>query len=167
MEPLEASVLKDDPVEALYERFGSMVYRRCLSMLGDEEDAIDAMQDVFVKVLEMDVDIHSPSSLLYIVATRTCLNRIRSRSRRRDSPDSELLERIATIPDTAGVSRARFVLGRLFGSNPESSQVIAVLHYLDGLTLKETAEEVGMSVSGVRRRLRVLRAELRDLEATT
>lgn len=158
--------MERDPVEALYERFGSMVHRRCLSMLGDEDDAIDATQDVFVKVLEMGgVDIHSPSSLLYVVATRTCLNQIRSNSRRRDEPQSDLLARIASIPDGEGVSRARFLLGRLFGQNPESSRVIAVLHYLDGLTLQEVADEVGMSVSGVRRRLRVLRKDLQGLEA--
>lgn len=144
-----------------------MVYRRCRSMLGDEDEAIDAMQDVFVKVLEMgDVEIDAPSSLLYLIATRTCLNRIRSKSRRRDSPNSELLVRIAAIGDAEEMSRARFLLGKLFGRNPESSQVIAVLHYLDGLTLQEVADEVGMSVSGVRRRLRVLRRDLKGLEVS-
>ena len=160
--------MEDDSTEALYERFGSMVFRRCLSMLNDEDEAIDAMQDVFVKVLEMrDITIHSPSSLLYIVATRTCLNRIRRRSRRPETPGGDLLAEIARTPDSEGMSRARFVLGKLFGRNPESSQIIAVLHYVDGLTLEEVATEVGMSVSGVRRRLRLLRADLRSLEART
>jgi RNA polymerase sigma-70 factor (ECF subfamily) len=35
--------------------------------------------------------------------------------------------------------------------------VIAVLHLVDGLSLEETARETGMSVSGVRKRLRQLR----------
>jgi RNA polymerase sigma-70 factor (ECF subfamily) len=41
---------------------------------------------------------------------------------------------------------------------------MAVLYYVDGLTLEEVAEEVGMSVSGVRKRLRGLRGSLKDLE---
>jgi hypothetical protein len=56
------------------------------------------------------------------------------------------------------------LLAQLFGRTPESSRVIAVLHYLDGLTLEEVAKEVGVSVSGVRKRLRVLRQELTILE---
>lgn len=158
--------MERDSIEALYERFGSMVFRRCRSMLGDDDEAIDAMQDVFVKVIERgNVDIHSPSSLLYIIATRTCLNRIRSKSRRPESPDSELLVRIASVGDTEQATGARMLLRRLFDRNPDSSRVIAVLHYLDGLTLEEVAREVGMSVSGVRRRLRVLRKDLELLEA--
>jgi RNA polymerase sigma-70 factor (ECF subfamily) len=42
---------------------------------------------------------------------------------------------------------------------------MATLHFVDGLTLEEVAREVGMSVSGVRKRLRALRATLVELEA--
>jgi RNA polymerase sigma-70 factor (ECF subfamily) len=41
---------------------------------------------------------------------------------------------------------------------------MATLHYLDGWTLEEVAREVGLSVSGVRKRLRSLRGELEALE---
>lgn len=40
---------------------------------------------------------------------------------------------------------------------------MAILHYVDGMTLQEVADEVGMSVSGMRKRLRGLRARLHDL----
>ena len=38
-------------VEILYEKYGSMVLRRCRRLLRDEDRAMDAMQDVFVRVL--------------------------------------------------------------------------------------------------------------------
>ena len=41
---------------------------------------------------------------------------------------------------------------------------MAVLHYVDGMTLEQVAHECGMSVSGVRKRLRGLRSELRVME---
>ena len=47
---------------------------------------------------------------------------------------------------------------------PDSTGTIAVLHLHDGLTLEQTAEAVGMSVSGVRKRLRKLKVALADLE---
>ncbi len=147
---------------ALYERFGPMVLRRCRRLLGDEEAAVDAMQDTFVQVLRRrdTLDLRAPSSLLYRLATNTCLNKLRSQRRRPEVPDGELIARIASVPDTEKRSGARAILERLFAAEKESTRTIAVLHLLDGMTLQEVADEVGMSVSGVRKRLRVLRARL-------
>jgi RNA polymerase sigma-70 factor (ECF subfamily) len=41
---------------------------------------------------------------------------------------------------------------------------MAVMHYVDGMTYEEVAREVGLSVSGVRKRLRTLKAHVRDLD---
>ncbi len=41
---------------------------------------------------------------------------------------------------------------------------MAVMHLLDGMTLEQVAREVGMSVSGVRKRLRKLRSRVAELE---
>lgn len=154
-----------DP-EAMYQRYGPMVLRRCRRMLGDEAAAVDAMQDVFVELCRRRarLDDRAPSALLYRMATRRCLNVIRSQGRRPEVPRSELLERIAHAGPDDGLA-ARSVLNRLFGAAPESSRTIAMLHLVDGLTLEETARAVEMSVSGVRKRLRRLRAELIELEA--
>jgi RNA polymerase sigma-70 factor (ECF subfamily) len=56
------------------------------------------------------------------------------------------------------------VLGHLFRKHHDSSRVMAVLHFIDGLTLEEVAEKVGMSVPGVRRRLGALRQTLAGME---
>jgi RNA polymerase sigma-70 factor (ECF subfamily) len=72
---------------------------------------------------------------------------------------------VAVACGTEQVAAARSLLGRLLGSEPESSGVIAVLHLHDGLTLEEVAAEVGMSVSGVRKRLRRLQERLQELQA--
>ena len=39
-----------------------------------------------------------------------------------------------------------------------------MLHFADGMTLQEVADEVGMSMSGVRKRLRGLRERLHILD---
>ena len=54
---------------------------------------------------------------------------------------------------------ARRILDRIFRRHEASTKVIAVLHYLDGLTLEEVAEQVGLSVSGVRKRLDGLKSK--------
>ncbi len=155
-------------VEAYYRRYAAMVLRRCRFMLRDEEAALDAMQDVFVELLRREDDlVHSaPSSLLYTIATHVCLNRLRSSKRRPETRDDEILLSIAGDESPEDRTLSSHFLDRLFRREPDGTRTIAVLHYVDGLTLEETAAQVGLSISGVRKRLRRLRArslELRDI----
>lgn len=157
---------EDVDVDAWYRTYGPMVLRRCRSLLGSEEEAVDAMQDTFVKVLRYRgrLDGRAPSSLLYRIATNTCLNRIRARGRRPEDPSSDTLVAIAKVTAEDDRSAARDLLGRLFGSEPDSTATIAVMHLLEGHTHQEVADAVGLSVSGVRKRLRKLRGLLLELE---
>lgn len=153
-------------VDELYRRYGPMVIRRCRQLLRDEDQALDAAQDVFVRLMDRRDRLKDdyPSSLLFRMATNLCLNRIRDSKRRKTTNDSDLLERIADLDDAEGRIEARAVLERLFGRERESTRTMAVLHYVDGMTLEQVANEVNMSVSGVRKRLRGLRASLQELE---
>lgn len=152
-------------IETLYRQFGPMVLRRCRQLLREEDWAQDAMQDVFVQVLRRDsLVVEHPSSLLYRIATNICLNHLRDRKRLREDRDDDLLLRIADAEDHGNAVEARSVLDRLFGREKESTRTIAVLHLLDGFTLEEVAKLVGMSVSGVRKRLRILRGRIHELE---
>jgi RNA polymerase sigma-70 factor (ECF subfamily) len=140
-----------------------MVLRRCRALLRDESKAVDAMHDVFVELLRREnrLDARAPAGLLLTTATHVCLNRLRSQRRRPEDPDNDLLARIASMGSSAeNLSLARRVLDRIFGSEPGSTRLIAVLLYVDRLTLDEVAAEVGMSVSGVRKRLRTLKQRL-------
>jgi RNA polymerase sigma-70 factor, ECF subfamily len=153
-------------VGELCRRYGPMVLRRCRQLLRDEDEAMDVCQDVFVRLLQHRHRLHDryPSSLLYRIATNLSLNRIRDRRRRGETSEEALLEQIASAEDPQAESEARSVLDRLFGRHPESTRTLAVLHYLDGLTLEQVADAVGMSVSGVRKRLRGLRESLAGME---
>ena len=124
------------------------------------------MHDVFVQVLTRSDELvdQAPSSLLYRIATNVCLNRLRSRKRRPEDSDSTLLLEIAARTDPEARSTARSMLDALFRQEPEDTALIAVLHLHDRMTLEEVAAEVGMSVSGVRKRLAKLRAKLHHLE---
>jgi RNA polymerase sigma-70 factor (ECF subfamily) len=139
-----------------------MVLRRCRRLLRDEDEARDAMHDVFVQLLRHEERLSNEglSSLLFRIATNVCLNRIRSERRRPEDADEERLRRFAGSVDLEAGTAARRLLGRLFGAEPESTRLIAVLHLYDEMTLDEVARVVGMSVSGVRKRLRRLREKL-------
>ena len=163
-------------VEAHYLRYGPMVLRRCRALLRNGAKAEDAMQDVFVAVLRAEETLRddAPSALLLRIATNVCLNRLRGERRRPEDPDDELVLRIAANdPSDAGAAPAesralaRNLLAKLFRPDDPlaaSTETIAVMHLVDGLTLEEVAREAGLSVSGVRKRLRTLRGRLSELE---
>jgi RNA polymerase sigma-70 factor, ECF subfamily len=150
-------------IESLYRSHGPMVLRRCRRLLRDEGKALDAMHDVFVEILRRrdTLDDRAPAALLLRTATNVCLNRLRTQRRHPEDRGDALLLAIAGA--SAGAeerSLARRALDRLFASTPESTALMAVLHYVDDLTLEEVAAEVGLSVSGVRKRLRTLKERL-------
>ncbi|MDR3012948.1 MAG: sigma-70 family RNA polymerase sigma factor [Chitinispirillales bacterium] len=153
--------------EALFRKYGPMVLRRCNHLLVDADAAADAAQEVFVKFIENRhrLDVKYPSSLLFTIATNHCLNLIRDGKIRRTGADRDsFLERIACANDIEERQGHRDMLRKLFGRSPKSSRAIAILYYVDGMTLEETAREVKMSVSGVRKRLTALRQTLAELE---
>ena len=62
-------------IPALYRRYGDLVLGRCRTILRDDADAQDAMQEVFLKLHRFSESFRgesSPSTFLYRVTTTTC-----------------------------------------------------------------------------------------------
>ncbi len=145
--------------DELYRKFGPMVLRRCRYLLGSEEEALDIMQDVFVRIIERRERLSAVcSSLFYTVATNLCLNRLRSDKRRYTGRSEFLMDEFAdTGKHHEDITDTGILLETIFAEEKEDTRCMAILHYIDGLTLEETAEATGLSVSGVRKRLATLR----------
>ncbi len=151
-------------VEGYYRKYGATVLRRCRRLLRDEEKAVDAMHDTFVNLLRADARLvdQAPASLLLRIATRVCLNKLRTERRRPEDRDDEALLAIADAEEPEARSLSRFLLQDLLGREAESTRVMAVLHFVDGLTHEEVGREVGMTAEGVRKRLRGLRTRVAE-----
>ncbi len=118
------------------------------------------MQDTFVRILERREKMSVVcSSLFYTVATNVCLNRIRSDSVRWAPQIENLLDELSDAKSMHHEDKidANLFLEYIFSDIREDTRCMAVLHYVDGLTLEETAAEMKMSVSGIRKRLAGLR----------
>lgn len=154
-------------VDGAYTRYGPLVLRRCRTLLRDEGRALDAMHDVFIQFLRRDDEV-APGHLgplLHRIATNVCLNLLRGARRRPEDPADEAVLEIAGFDEEAGgLASARLLLARIFSREPVSTREIAVMHHVDGMTMEEIGREVGLSVSGVRKRLRTLRARAAALE---
>ena len=143
----------------LFERYHGVVYRRCLALLRNEDDAAEAVQDVFehaVAGLGRFRLRSAPLTWLYSIATRHCLQQLRNRSAR-TLKDSLLFADPASIqPDLA----ARADLDRALASLDARDQELVVYAFRDGLTQDEIAEVIHQSRKTVGKRLRELSKRL-------
>ncbi|HEX9902377.1 MAG TPA: sigma-70 family RNA polymerase sigma factor [Acidobacteriota bacterium] len=150
----------DIDVEEYYLRYAPMVLRRCRRMLGNEERARDALQEVFIRLLTHQTRLRHgyPSSLLFRMATNICLNMIRDQRTTSSLDRDPLLEDIAAAEDSEPRAVFKDLLGKVFGKEKPSTREMVYLHYVDGMTLREVARETGFSVSGVRKRIQEFRS---------
>jgi RNA polymerase sigma-70 factor (ECF subfamily) len=151
-------------IEEFYLRYGPMVLRRCVQLLRDEERAKDAAQEVFAKLLIKKKQLKSqyPSSLLFRISTNTCLNMLREH-RNRDLLDSDAtLKNAIAYDDSEDKIVLRDLLRKIFRKEKPSTCEIVVMHFVDGMTLQEVADEIGLSVSGVRRRIKEFRSHAKS-----
>ena len=141
-------------IKDCYEKYMPMVLRRCRKMLRSEEDAVDAAQDVFVKLLRGEEKLHGkfPSSLLYTIATNICLNRLRWRRRHAETPH-EVVEDIAAAEKGYDHVEAKMLVEAILRDESDSTRTICYMYHVDGMTLQEIGKAAGMSFSGVRKRL--------------
>jgi len=156
-------------IASLYRRYGAMVRGRCRLLLGDDAEAQDACQDIFLKLHRYRDGFRGeaqPTTYLYKVTTTTCLNRLRSRKRRREDPIEELPE---PRRDPAGSSASplreaevRQLVDRLLADQDEGVMACAVYHFVDGMTHAEVGDLLGISAAAVRKRLSKLRSSLRQ-----
>lgn len=133
------------PTGVLFERYGAMVFRRCLRMLQSEEEAKDAVQEVFLNVLlrrEQFRGDAAPSTWLYGAATLQCLQRIRNR----DGRAQKLKDAAHVVIEEHGAPNDdHLALLRLLEHEPDEVRVMIYCRYVDGMTMEEVADVVGRS----------------------
>jgi RNA polymerase sigma-70 factor (ECF subfamily) len=132
------------------------VYRFLLAFLRDEDQAADATQDTFVKVLDRLDGFRGESSFqtwLLVIARNEALGLIRSSGRRREEPlgEPERWQDRGVAPDEAAVrgsevERVRAALERL----PEKQRLTVSLRLFDELSFKEIGDIVDSTEGAAR-----------------
>lgn len=163
-------------LDELFRRYRTVAYRVAYRLLGREADALDAVQDGFVKALTHLDRFRGHSSfktwLLRIVSNASLdLGRQRKReSRVPQSPPDDPPDRFGPAdlpePDT-DLARAdlRRSIDAALARLPETQRQTFVLHVDGGLSYREVAELLGISIGTVMSRLFYARQKLKKLLA--
>jgi len=154
--------------QALVDEHGAIVLAMLRRLCGNSHDADDLFQDVAVRVwrnLGSRPILRSPRAWLLTIAYRVYIDHQADRPRHAALFDSdEALTRGGSDHDPVAIveraERAQLVNSAVTELSPPLRSVI-VLHYTGGLSLREVASAMGVSVGTVKSRLNAGLEQLR------
>src|SRR5713101_9201905 len=160
-----------ESLEELFRRYRGVAYRVAYRLLGQEADALDAVQDGFLKAFTHLSAFQGRSSFktwLLRVVSNSALDLARQRGRREirslDGWTPGDQETPLTLENPArGLERAdlRLVLCEALASLPEAQRQTFVLHADGELSYREVALALNISIGTVMSRLFYARQKLR------
>ncbi|MGE0441459.1 MAG: RNA polymerase sigma-70 factor [Gemmatimonadales bacterium] len=164
--------LDDAAFEALFRDAIPRLTDFATRYLGAREAAEETVQDVFLELWTRRTQLRfreSPRAYLYRSVRNRCLNalerrRLGARIKRRILGE----EPIAPPPDPFAGDEAdalRRALRQLVGALPPRTRLAVTLRYDHGLSYREAAEVMGISIKGVERLLRLALIRLRGAAA--
>jgi RNA polymerase sigma factor (sigma-70 family) len=154
-------------IAAIYERYHQSLYRFCFSIVGNAEDAEDALQNAMLKAIRAIPGEQREIQLkpwLYRIAHNESIEVLRKR-REEAQIDPELVASTTGPEETAATrERLRRVLADL-SELPERQRGALVMRELAGLGFGEIGEALGTSEAVARQTVYEARLGLHQLEA--
>lgn len=143
-------------IEELVKKYSNMLFRICMIMLGNEQDAQDVVQETFCRYIERSADFHDSEhekAWLIKVATNGCRDIHRHRIR-------HPIAKLEDITAYCEMPEQSEVLCSLI-SLPDKLKAVIYLHYIEGYKSAEIADMLGISTDSVKKRMQRGREALR------
>ena len=175
---LEALIAGDRAEFArLVDAYSSPIYRLGLRMLGAPQDAEDVLQNTFINVLTHLSTFEGRSSLstwLYRIAANEALMLIRKKKPEvnmdeaqagendEDLLPTQFMDWSALPEDELLSGEGKKTLDSAIETLPESMRIVFLLRDVEGLSIKETADALGLTETNIKTRLLRARMFLRE-----
>ena len=138
--------MEQETVLQLFEHYADTVYRIALSYLRSPQEAEDAVQTVFLKLLEGGMTVYPGKDRAYLtkVTINHCKNLLTSAKKHETIPLDEAV--LLIPPEDWEIFHAVMEL-------PEKYRVAVSLHYFEGYSFREISRFLHISISAVSMRL--------------
>lgn len=162
---------------ALYDRWSPLVFSLCVHVLGDDDEAEEAVEETFWQAWRQaaryDTTRGAVSTWLTTIARSRALDRLRAKRRRQEDAMSDLTEtKRAAVEETARrgddpasgaeVSERRALVRQALLALPPEQREVLELAYFRGLSQTEIAERTGQPLGTIKTRVRLAMEKLRD-----
>ncbi|HUI91214.1 MAG TPA: sigma-70 family RNA polymerase sigma factor [Chitinivibrionales bacterium] len=141
------------PAQELYEKYGFLIHRICLRILGSEDDAKDALQAVFLKLLQQYAGIRDKERTvpwIFNTAKHHCFNMLRANKKFVDGiePDD-----IAEVKDEGDCFEKRNLIKMIFMNQSRKVRDAVYYTYVEEFDQREIQKITGQSPATIRRNL--------------
>lgn len=140
-------------------RIERLMYRVAWSYLGSSQDAEDAVQDAIVKAWEKRESLRRPEQFrpwMTKILANQCKNTLRKRRKWSFYP---LEEDTAAVEPPGEGAAVREALERL----KPALRIVTTLYYVDGYTMQEIADTLGVPLGTIKTRLHSARKQLKQI----
>ncbi len=167
---LARALIAGDPsaAEIAWERYAPLVHRIVSRALGPDAEVEDVTQEIFYRLFTRVRSLRKPESLRSFVVS-FALRIVKWELRRRRARRWLTLSETGELPDnqllyvTADTRYALRRLYRLLDQLATRDRLVLVLRHVEGMTLEEIAEVLGISLATVKRSLQYGAARLSAL----
>ncbi len=161
----------------LYDRWSPLVFSVCVHILGDDDEAEEAVEETFWQAWRQaeryDVTRGAVATWLTTIARSRALDRLRASRRRQEETMSHLSETKRAAVDattrrgddparSAEVAERRVLVRQALLALPLEQREVLELAYFRGLSQTEIAEHTGQPLGTVKTRVRLAMEKLRD-----
>ena len=150
-------------LEHIWTEFAERLGRFIRSRVADPATAEDLLQDVFVKIQKRLGQLQDPARLegwIYLIARNAIIDHYRTRKETVELPETLPAEPEANDGE---LEELKASFRRMIYSLPEPYRDAVVLTELDGLTQRELADRLGISLSAAKSRVQRGRIQLKRM----
>jgi len=148
---------QSEQIAQLYDTYGDMLFRLAYSILLNQADAEDAVQDIFIKIIGKIPDFGETAqekAWLTRVLVNHCRDQLRKRKLRLYTPLEEVLEQTGNDLSVPGPEESGDPgLLQIVLSLGEKYKEPLILHYFEGFSVEEVSGILGIGQSAVKMRL--------------
>ena len=153
-------------LEELYDLHARALFRYAVAVVGNAEDAEDAVQEVFTRVARESkrlARIRDVRAYLFTATRNAAYTILRKRRRRRETDYAKLADIESDADGEAQRSIDASVLRQTFVGLPVEQREVLALKVFEEMTFQEIALAVGASINTIASRYRYAVAKLRQV----
>jgi RNA polymerase sigma factor (sigma-70 family) len=160
---------RQDYFSMIYNRYANKVYAKCLSMLKNEEWAIDACQDIFMKIFMNLAKFEEKSQFstwIYSITFNYCIDSLRKNKKENEvfGYEKEIKDDTSDVQEDAEIFEMEAQkLEKVMEMIPGEDKAILIMKYEQSMSIKEISEILDKTESAVKMKIKRAKEKARHL----
>lgn len=161
---------RSDYFSMLYQRYAAKVFGKCISILKDYDEAKDAVQDIFVKIMTNLGNFGERaqfSTWIYSITYNYCIDIIRKKKKEKTlfSDDIERAPDVAEeeVPDEFLLEMNVKALKSVLEMLPTGDRMILLMKYQDDMSIRDISEVLNKTESAVKMKIKRAKHKAQEL----